>query len=137
MIVAEIARVRAEISKVGKVEIVMQKVLFRFTFEIVLSMIDGKVLLAANGILSSNSCSICNASGSEPTIQVNRSANATRLAMSPLHARIKFMENLLKIAYNLSFEQVTVQKVERVAARVTAKRKDQELFSQNPRPTHR
>jgi len=77
---------------------------------LVLSMIDGKVAQALMDTASMAVCPICQ---SKPT-EMNDLKNlenkpvyeeVIQLGLSPLHARIKFMECILHIAYNLGFKK--------------------------------
>ena len=72
-------------------------------------MIDGKVTQAVTNTSSSSNCVIC---GAKPTEMNNLSAirprpsneEALHLGMSPLYARIRFMEYVSHLAYNLTFK---------------------------------
>lgn len=69
------------------------------------TMVDGKVVQTLTKTASSSSCTVCNAKQS----QLNDSERAEiednlEFGISPLHARIRFMEHVLKIAYDLSFK---------------------------------
>mgnify|MGYP000433311572 CR=1 FL=1 len=72
-------------------------------------MIDGKILTIVNGSKAMSNCPICKVTPKEmnklPAVfdEVATQA-ATHMAMSPLHARIKFMEIILKISYNSEFQ---------------------------------
>lgn len=103
----EVSRVHEEISKLGHTEIRVKDKNFVFTFELILSMIDGKVLSIVNGSKAMSNCSICKSKPKHmndlPRVY-NKSTSATLMTMSPLHARIKFMENILKISYNSEFK---------------------------------
>ncbi|XP_067212240.1 uncharacterized protein [Linepithema humile] len=72
-------------------------------------MIDGKVAQAVTNTASSSNCVICEAKPSEMnniSRLLNRPLNekALKLGMSTLHARIRFMEYILHLSYNLNFK---------------------------------
>ena len=104
VILAEVSRVEKEIAELRRTEVTVRGKSFYFQFELIFSMIDGKVLNYVNQTPSMNVCSICKASPSEMNnldLIYAKQVTACYMTMSPLHARIKFMECLLKIAYNL------------------------------------
>lgn len=75
-------------------------------------MIDGKIAQVITNTSSSFSCFICDSKPSEMNnlMAIRQKSNkqeALKLGMSPLHARIKFMECILHVAYNLSFKKST------------------------------
>lgn len=78
--------------------------------KLIFTMIDGKVANAVTGTKSTLSCYICKAMPKEMNDLDNVKSkppdeNAYILGLSPLHARIKFMECILHISYNLSFQK--------------------------------
>ena len=104
VIVSEVSRVQDEISNLKRTEVVVNDRSFFFEYRLIFSMIDGKVLNHVNDVPSMAVCSICKASPSEMNrleLVYAKPVNACHMSMSPLHARIKMMECLLKISYNL------------------------------------
>ena len=104
VVLAEVSRVEGEIADLKPTEVAVRGRSFSFQFELLFSMIDGKVLNYVNQTPSMNVCSICKASPSEMNqldLIYAKPVSACHMSMSPLHARTKFMECLLKIAYNL------------------------------------
>ena len=75
-------------------------------FKMSLTMIDGKVAQALTETKSSSSCTICQKTSSQlsqPPTQDDSFNEAYEFGMSPLHARIRFMEHILKLGYDLEF----------------------------------
>lgn len=74
------------------------------------SMVDGKTVNTLTGQRSTSSCNVC---GAKPSVINNLTVvkslecneNAYEFGLSPLHSRIRFMECILHIAYNLDFEK--------------------------------
>ena len=114
---AEVERIQAEISSLGCYTFSVRGKSFSVKFEMILSMIDGKILQTLNETPHMGTCSICGAKPSEMndlTRVRNRVPRAEHMSMSPLHARIKFMECILKISYKLpTIDQGYAKDVER------------------------
>lgn len=68
-------------------------------------MIDGKVINTITGTKSAATCYICKAKPSELNMikkirkEFKPDANTYEFGLSPLHARIRFMEFLLQLSY--------------------------------------
>ena len=106
VIKAEVARVKAEIETSRCVSTEAKGRTFLVNFSILLSMMDGKVLQYINEVPSSLTCPICGANPSDMNnieLILERIPSGHYSAMSPLHARIKFMECVLKISYCLPY----------------------------------
>ena len=110
LIQEETERVKQEIKELLPTKIVIGTKTFCIFHEMHFTMLDGKVAQAVTETSSSMTCFICGAKPSEMndlahvcTKPVNE--NALKLGMSPLHARIKLMEYVLHIAYNMDFQQ--------------------------------
>lgn len=108
----EVARVRAEIAGLERHAVIVREKSFVIDFSMILSMIDGKIVQILNDTPSMATCSLC---GAKPSEMNNVDALLARvpdasllMAMSPLHARIKFMECILNVAYNMSFKTWSV-----------------------------
>lgn len=70
------------------------------------TMIDGKVLQTVTETASSQACPICKEKPSGFfNFEAQRTFNeeALQFGISPLHAKIRFMEHILHISYDLSF----------------------------------
>lgn len=102
-------------------------------------MVDGKVVQVLTGNASSLSCTVCN----EKQSQLNEfhsggggggagaSAgleNNLEFRISSLHARIRFMEYVLKIAYDLSFKDKNKNNPENIKKRAEEKLRIQNEF---------
>lgn len=111
---------------------------FNMSFNLSLTMIDGKVCNAITDTLSNWKCSICNENKSQfSNISKERNINEGVLAfgISPLHARIRFMEHFLHIAYDLKYKSIPGNEKETVKnneemqiMRADEKRRIQEEF---------
>lgn len=105
----ESVRVENEIKHLRETEINLYGRIFKVRHILHFTMIDGKVAQAVTNTASSSNCFICGAKPSEMnniSRLLNRSSNeeALKLGMSTLHARIRFMEYILHLSYNLSFK---------------------------------
>lgn len=74
------------------------------------TMIDGKVCQALSDTPSSSACVICKACPKEMNnlpLVTKREVDTSilKFGLSTLHARIRFMENILHIAYNIQFKK--------------------------------
>lgn len=107
---AEINRVNAEIDNLSNTVVDVHNRQFTISHCLALTMIDGKVATTISGTSSMAVCFIC---GAKPTEMNNLDAlllrpnsdESLKFGISPLHARIKFMECILHIAYRLSFKK--------------------------------
>ncbi|GBP08413.1 hypothetical protein EVAR_71984_1 [Eumeta japonica] len=74
-----------------------------------LTMIDGKVSNAITGTASNWHCSICGKKKSQfSTSSKERTVNeeVLKFGISPLHARIRFLEYFLHLAYDLKYRSL-------------------------------
>lgn len=84
-------------------------------YEMLFTMIDGKVCTALSDIaLSCSTCYLCGAKPSEmndinKVLHRNVDINAYNYGISNLHARIRCMEFLLHVSYNLTFKKWSVR----------------------------
>jgi hypothetical protein len=107
---------------------------FQVKHNLVCTMIDGKTAQCLTDTKSSATCYICKATPREMN-DLNRickklcNDNALELGLSPLHARIKFMECILHVAYNLSFKKWSTNKETKVEKEENKKRIQQEFQS--------
>uniref|UniRef100_A0A2A4ITJ8 Uncharacterized protein n=1 Tax=Heliothis virescens TaxID=7102 RepID=A0A2A4ITJ8_HELVI len=103
-------KVDEEISKLRETKVTVNNREFKIKHELYYSMIDGKTAQSVTGTPAASSCFICGATISKMNkieeLQ-SRPVNeeALKFGMSPLHARIKLMECLLHIAYNMEFKR--------------------------------
>ncbi|KAJ8676588.1 hypothetical protein QAD02_012375 [Eretmocerus hayati] len=82
----------------------------RITYNLKCTMMDGKTCSALTEQRSSCSCNVCFASPKDMNhlefvkgLPVNR--NSLQFGLHPLHCRIRFMEFLLHLAYNMDFKE--------------------------------
>lgn len=78
--------------------------------ELLLTMVDGKVVKTLTNTTSCAVCTICNASPKQmndipSTIKRTENENALQYGMSTLHAWIRCMEMILHLSYNLDFQK--------------------------------
>lgn len=132
---AEKRRVDQEIENLNKSTILLYNKTFEISHKLIFSMLDGKTAQSVTETPASSSCFICGVTTShmnELQSIHNRLINeeATKFGMSPLHARIKFMESILHIAYNLPFKRWRITSEFRPVKDATKKRIQQEFKQQ-------
>lgn len=101
--------INGEIDTLEPIYIEIGEYTFNISFKLSLTMIDGKVCNAITDTLSTWKCPICNENKSQfSNISKERTINEDVLAfgISPLHARIRFMEHFLHIAYDLKYKTI-------------------------------
>lgn len=123
----ERTRVENEIKDLRETEINLRRRIFKVRHILYFTMIDGKVAQAVTNTASSSNCVICEAKSSEMnniSRLLNRPSNkeALKLGMSTLHARIRFMEYILHLSYNLSFKSWRTSETTRPIKEETKKR---------------
>lgn len=106
----EVTRMEQEISNLKETTFSINDRPISVTHSLVLSMIDGKVSQALTHTASMAVCPICKAKPTEMNrLELLKSKpvyeEAIKFGLSPLHARIKFMECILHIAYNMDFKK--------------------------------
>lgn len=103
-------------------------------YQMLFTMIDGKVCTAISDIaLSCSTCYLCGAKPKEMNdidrvISKDIDINACNFGLSSLHAKIRCMEFLLKISYNLSFKKWSVRDPGLKAEREKTKKRIQQEF---------
>lgn len=106
VITEEVGKIRDEIKELQPVIFEFNDQCIEVNFKMSLTMIDGKVAQALTETKSSSSCTICQKTSSQlsqPPTQDDSFNEAYEFGMSPLHARIRFMEHILKLGYDLEF----------------------------------
>lgn len=101
--------IKDEINDLQPLSITINQYTFDISFQLSLTMIDGKVSNAITETSSFWKCSLCDETKSQfSDIGKARSINEEFLSfgISPLHARIRFMEHFLHIAYDLKYRSV-------------------------------
>lgn len=101
--------IKTEIGKLEPISFEMEGCYFNISFQMSLTMIDGKVSNAINDTGSFWKCSICGETKSQfSDISKERTINEDVLnfGISPLHARIRFLEHFLHIAYDLKYRSM-------------------------------
>jgi len=99
------------------------------------TMIDGKTAQSLTDTKSSSVCYICKATPREMN-DLNRihqkyyEDDVLKLGLSPLHARIKFMECILHVAYNLSFKKWSATREVKIEREENKKKIQKEFLSQ-------
>lgn len=103
-------RVDEEISQLKEFDLTVNNRNFKIKHKLYYTMIDGKTAQSVTGTPAASSCFICGATTSKmnkieevQAMPVNE--QALQFGMSPLHARIKLMECLLHVAYNIEFKR--------------------------------
>jgi len=102
-------RVQSEIQDLRDTEIECNGHMIRINHILHSTMIDGKIATIITNTTSSSNCTICGAKPSEMNQlaklqQKPCNSEGLKLGMSTLHARIRFMEFVLYLSYNLPFK---------------------------------
>ncbi|KAK9744404.1 hypothetical protein QE152_g7787 [Popillia japonica] len=102
-----------EISKLKPFETFLDEKHVQVTYSLYLTMVDGKVINALTGT-SSQRCYICQCKPTEMNNLKNIKSFAIdeqnfQYGLSPLHARIKFLECILHISYKLDLQATTTR----------------------------
>lgn len=109
LIRAEKHKVDEEIRNLSDSTVIVGERIITVRHALYFTMIDGKVAQVVTDTPSASNCIVC---GAKPS-QLNDLSKlgvtsgkeeVLKLGMSPLHARLRFMEYILKIGYNLSFK---------------------------------
>lgn len=102
----EVTDIKAQIATLQPLQLQFDGQEIEVSYQLVLTMIDGKVGQALTNTKAASSCIICQATSSQlnqvPTKSIDNT-DAYEFGLSPLHARIRFMEHILKISYDLDF----------------------------------
>uniref|UniRef100_A0A2H1VFM7 SFRICE_040898 n=1 Tax=Spodoptera frugiperda TaxID=7108 RepID=A0A2H1VFM7_SPOFR len=115
MIKNEISRMEGEIKNLNESIVNVDGKIYKVKHNLMFTMIDGKVAQTVTDTASNAVCFICKAKPTEMN-DLNRVRTkvvdeaALKVGLSPLHARIKFMECILHISYNKSFQMWRVNK---------------------------
>lgn len=101
--------IERELSSLSPLNVEISGQVIEVSFKPQLTMIDGKVANAITDTTSNWKCNICGKLSSQfhedsDTISINE--NALRFGISPLHARIRFMEYCLHLAYDLKYRLI-------------------------------
>lgn len=102
----EVSNIREQISTLQPLELQIDGQTIEVSYQLVLTMIDGKVGQALTDTKASSSCIICQTTSSQLNQVPEKSLDNTdayEFGLSPLHTRIRFMEHILKISYDLEF----------------------------------
>lgn len=104
----ECERMNAEISKLHQFILKVDETQLTVTFDLIMSMIDGKTINAITHTTSAQRCYLCKSTSSEfnnvdKMVKKPVNRNHLDLGLSSLHCWIRCFECLLHIAYRLSF----------------------------------
>lgn len=128
----EVGRVEDQIRNLNACILEIDGYRFSIAYDMILSMIDGKVVQVVNDSPSTQRCPHCKCPPSDmnnlPAVYSKaESLPALSAPLPTLHARIKFMECVLHIAYRLDFKKWRVTK-DHTAARDLKKKAIQNRF---------
>lgn len=101
--------IEREISSLSPLYVEISGQVIKVSFQPQLTMIDGKVANAITDTTSTWKCNICGKLSSqfhEDSDTISMNENALRFGISPLHARIRFMEYCLHLAYDLKYRLI-------------------------------
>lgn len=105
-----VERIQETISNILPTFVTIKDKVIEIRHNLLFTMMDTKIAQAATGCKASSVCYICNASPKEmnnleSVVKKSCNQDAVKLGISPLHARIKTMEFILHIGYNLTFKR--------------------------------
>lgn len=102
----EVSDIKAQIATLQPLQLQLDGQQIEVSYQLVLTMIDGKVGQALTNTKAASSCIICQATSTQLNQVPTKSfvnTDAFEFGLSPLHARIRLMEHILKISYDLDF----------------------------------
>lgn len=111
----EIVFVKNGIQSLVATEVVVDGKKFSIKHTFIMTMVDGKVCNAATSTTSTSRCYICGATSKDFNQLENKkeiSIEATEFGMSILHARIRFFESILHLAYKLPIKKYRERKTD-------------------------
>lgn len=123
-------KIATDISLLKNTDVIVHGKHFQVQHTMLFTMIDGKTAQTITGTSSGAVCFICGAKPTEmnnieKVVERPISNEACKLGISSLHARIKFMECILHIAYNLPFKKWSTTTDEHKAIRRENKKRIQ------------
>lgn len=106
----EVGNIKKEIKRLKPGRICLNGITYSVNYELICSMIDGKVCQVLTATSSSSNCTVCGAKPSETNhLEViwakEENVDSFQYGLQTLHAWIRFMECILHIAYRLPFKQ--------------------------------
>lgn len=109
-VTSEMRDIEYQIDVLKKGEVVIGERSFSVKHTLLPSMVDGKTCQYLTHTKSASGCVVCKATPSEmndiaKVSQKEEDLLAFQYGLSPLHAKIRFMEYVLHIAYNLKFKK--------------------------------
>ena len=109
LIKSETEKVEKEIAQLQPLKILIKNKEVSITPKLVLTMVDGKICSSLKNV-SPQKCYICGCSpkemnSTELTKNINLDPSSYSFGISPLHAKIRIFECLLKISYRLEFKK--------------------------------
>lgn len=110
LVLAEMQRVKEQIIGLLSTTIIHNNKTFSVSHKLFPTMVDGKTCQYLSHTKSSQACPICKATPNEMNDVESVSCKVDdksiyEFGLSPLHAKIRFMEYILNISYNLSFKK--------------------------------
>jgi len=126
-------KMNTDIESLINTEVIVHERHFTVKHHLLFTMLDGKTAQTVTKTPSSAVCYICNAKPSEMNkldviSKKNYDSDACNLGISSLHARIKFMECILHIAYNLTFQKWSALNDENKALKAENKQRIQKAL---------
>jgi hypothetical protein len=106
VITEEVEKIRTQIQNLQPKLFQLYEFEIEINYQMFLTMVDGKVSQALTKTKASSSCIICNSTTSELNKipdPVKDNPEAYQFGLSPLHARIRLMEFIIKLAYDMEF----------------------------------
>lgn len=122
---SEIKHIETQAQSLHPTEVETSSKVMKCAYTLMLTMVDGKVCNAATNTTSTMKCYICNQSSKDfnmlKTVEESSiEPNSLQFGLSILHARIRFLETCLHIAYKLPIKKWRLNPEEK---KISAKRK--------------
>lgn len=129
---SEIAHIQNQAQNINPTEVEADNKVIRVSHTLVLTMVDGKVCNAATNTTSTMKCYICKQTSKDFSNlnNIDESSidtNTLKFGLSILHARIRFLETCLHLAYKLPVKKWRLNKEEKELA-AERKKEIQEAF---------
>lgn len=127
----EVNGIKKQICDLVTTEIEVNQKLLKVSHDLVLTMCDGKICQILSETASCSTCIICGAKPSEMNDlkKISQKQEKTQnycYGLSTLHAWIRFMELILHISYNLSFQKWSARTPEEKVLKEAEKRRVQQ-----------
>lgn len=135
LVLKEVEEIKMQISNLKEYSTELNGKTFSVKYEMLFTMVDGKVCQIVTQTPSSSTCVICKSTPKQMNDLSKLDSRvideeALQFGVSPLHAKIRFMECILHISYNLSFKKWSAVTEYDKTEKQIAKKRIQQLFKE-------